>query len=179
MDGLPSASGPFDPDAALSVVKITFETMEPDGQLTCGWEEFSGLVLGWSREQTAISLEALRAVRMSMERVCGDNESGDFLVCAAKFAISACLLGAGNPYVLIADERDPMHNDTGLLTEKAVKLLHLAAASDHFDPTVRMDYDTHRRMEEAAEVKIEQREETSKAAWLGDLLSNAVKPDEG
>jgi len=177
MDGLPPASGPYDPDAALAVVRIAFEVMEADGQLACGWGEFSGFVLGWSREETAIQLEALRAVRVSMERVCGDTECGDLLVCAAKWAISACILGAGNPYLLVAAERDPMHNDVGLLTEKAVKLLHLAAASDHFDPTIRMDYDTHNRMEEAAEEKIEEREETSKAAWLGDLLSNAVKPE--
>lgn len=177
MDGLPPASGPYDPDAALSVVRITFEVMEADGQLACGWGEFSGLVLGWSREEVAIQLEALRAVRVSMERVCGDTECGDFLVCAAKWAISACILGAGNPYVLIAPERDPMHNDVGLLTEKAVKFLHLAAASDDFDPTVRIDYDTHDRMEEAATETIEKREGDSKAAWLGDLLSRAVKPE--
>lgn len=177
-ENLPPRFGQYENQDALTVLRIAFEVIEADGQLACQWPDFKDFVIKWVEGKLSVGIEGLAAMRQTMERVCGDTRTGELLIAAAKFGLDACLLGAGNPYALIRDQRDPIHDTIGVLIETGVGHLYDAKDTEPFDPTIRIDYDVSERVEERAAEKRAEREDAEKVQWLGGLIQGAVRGPE-
>jgi hypothetical protein len=162
---------------AMEMVAAAVEAMEPDGQLAERWDEFSGMILGWAHREDPITPEAMQGIRLQMEGVSGDGPVGEMLVATVKLGLSAVLLAFPNIFYILLEDRDPIHDDVAPLVEKGVNLLHKAKASDEFDPTVRIDYELHERLEKKKTEHREKIEDEAKKDWVADLIENAVRPE--
>jgi hypothetical protein len=162
---------------AMEMVVAAIEAMEPDGQLTERWEEYKSTMVGWAKHEQPLTPEALGGLRLSLEGMAGDSEAGELLVAAAKLGLSAVLTAAPNIFHILLPERDPMHDDIAPLIEKGINLLHKARALDHFDPVVRVDYSIQERLDRRKAEHVEEMEREKRQDWVGELISNAVRPE--
>lgn len=177
LDNIPALDSRPDMRMAMGLIEAAIEAMQPDGQLAERWEEYKGTILSWVRYEEAISPQALHGLRISLEGMAGDGETGEMLVAAVKLGMSAVLIAAPNPYCVLLHDRDPMHDDIAPLIEKAINLLHKAKVQEPFDPIVRVDYDIQERLEaKRTEIAAEAVEEQRKD-WVTELIENAVRPE--
>lgn len=171
LTNIPTVQGRPGVDKAMEVVTCAVEAMVPDGQLAERWSEFRDTVLGWSRMEEPITPPVLYGLRLSLEQMCGDDESGELLVAAAKMGMSAVLLAAPNAYVRVLKDRDEMHDDIAPLIEKGVYLLKKAGSREHWDPTVRVDYD----ISETLKQRQAEAHEGHRQDWANELIRRAVR----
>lgn len=176
LENIPSLQGRPGVKEAMQLVVAAVEEMEPDGQLAERWDELRGLLLGWAKNENPIAPEALHGMRLTLEQVCGDQETGDMLVAATKLAISAVLTAVPNIYYIVLEDRDDMHDDIAPLVEKGVNLLHKARATEPFDPTVRVDYAIEAAVEAKKKEHQARMEQEQKQDWVGELIAHAVRP---
>jgi hypothetical protein len=155
----------------MEMVALAVETMEPVGQLAERWDEFREPMIAWARRTSRIDPHVLHALRISMEQMGGDAV-GQRLLAAAKLGVSAVLLAIPNVWYIVLVDRDPMHDDIAPLIEKGLRLLREAKSIQPFDPTVRVDHEITERLEERKSKHVEDRQKD----WVGDLISNAVRP---
>lgn len=173
LDNLPSLQGRFGVDEAMLIVGEAFEAMEPDGALCEQWEEFHGVATRWAFREEQVPAAGLMNLRVSLEKICGDGQTGELLVAGAKLGLATVLLAATNIWHIVIPDRDEMHDYLGPICRKGGLLLHQARVSEPYDPTVRLDYDiTDTLHERAGEAEADMHRE-----WLGDLLGRAVRPE--
>lgn len=178
LDHIPPLGDRPDIKHAMELVVAAIEAMEPDGQLAERWDEYKGAMLNWAnREGDPVPPQALHGLRLSLEGMAGDSETGELLIAATKLCMSAVLVAVPNVYYILLPDRDAMHDDIAPLIEKANVLLHKAAAIEPFDPIVRVDYTVQERLEAKRQFYVEEAEKEQREDWVGELLKNAVRPE--
>ncbi len=178
LDHIPQLGDRPDIKDAMELVVTAIEAMEPDGQLAERWDEYKGAMLNWAkREGDPVPPQALHGLRLSLEGMAGDGETGELLIAATKLCLSAVLVAVPNVYYILLPDRDVMHDDIAPLIEKANVLLHKAAAIEPFDPVVRVDYTVQERLEEKREFYAQEAEKEAAQNWVQDLIGNAVRPE--
>lgn len=177
LDNIPSLDGRPGVAEALAVVVAAVEEMRPDGQLSERWEEYKDTILGWARYEQPVTPEALHGLRLTLESMAGDSETGEMLIAATKLCMSAVLTAVPNIYYILLSERDDMHDDIAPLIEKSINLLHKARVQDPYDPVVRVDYTIQDRLEAKRAQHVEEMRDAKKKDWVGDLIANAVRPE--
>jgi hypothetical protein len=165
LENLPDPEGPFDMAVAREMIETAVLAMEPDHVLAETFTGYSELLLSWCRSEQPIEMSVLHQLRTSLERIKGDHETGELLICAAKMGLSATLVAAPNPYTNVLDRREWIHDDIEPLVMKGVDHLHDINGCKEFDPTVRYD----------DEIELIAHDTINKG-WLKDLIARAERP---
>lgn len=162
---------------AMELIVTAMEAMEPDGQLEERWPEYKSAILSWAKGEQATTPEALQGLRITLEGIAGDSETGDCLVAATKLCLSAVLTAVPNIYCILLPDRDAMHDDVAPLVEKAFNLLHMAAADEFFNPVVRVDYAIHEKLEAKKQFYANEAQQQQEKNWAKELIDNAIRPE--
>lgn len=158
---------------AMLVVGEAFKAMEPDGALCEQWDAFYGTAVRWADREEQVPIQALINLRTSLEKICGDEKTGEDLIAAAKMGLCVAFLATTNIFHIVIPDRHHRHDFLGPLCEKGVVLLHLARETEPYDPTVRLDY----AITETLEQRTSAVQEEMAQDWLGDMISRAVRPE--
>lgn len=177
LDNIPQIGDRPGVKEAMELIVTAIEAMEPDGQLEERWDEYKGTILNWAKREEPTTPQALHGLRVSLEGMAGDSETGELLIAAIKLCMSAVLTAVPNIYYILLDERDAMHDDIAPLIEKGFVLLHKAATIEPFDPIVRVDYSIPDRLEAKKQFYVEEAEQAAKKSWVTELIDNAVRPE--
>jgi hypothetical protein len=160
---------------AMLVVSEAFKAMEPEGDLLDQWEQLYRPAICWADREQQVPLQVLQNLRQSLEKICGDEKTGELLIAAAKMGLATALLAATNIWHIVIPDRSHYHDYLGPLCEKGVVLLHLAREEEPYDPTVRFDHTIAEVFEQrTTDVKGDMQKD-----WLGDMISRAVRPADG
>jgi hypothetical protein len=177
LDHIPQIGDRPGVEDAMELIVTAVEAMEPDGQLAERWDEYRDAILNWAKREEPIPPQALHGLRLGLEGMAGDSETGELLIAATKCCMSAILGAIPNIYCILLPDRDPMHDDVAPLIEKGFVLLHKAAALEPFDPIVRVDYSIPERLEAKKAFYVEEAEQAAKKNWVSELIDNAVRPE--
>lgn len=177
LDNIPQLGDRPGVTEAMELIVTAIEGMEPDGQLAERWEEYRDAILNWAKREEVATPQMLHGLRLGLEGMAGDTETGELLIAATKLCMSAVLTAVPNIYYILLPERDVMHDDIAPLIEKANVLLHKAAAIEPFDPIVRVDYTIQDRLEAKKQYYVEEAEKEAKQNWMTELIDNAVRPE--
>lgn len=172
LEHLPATADRLGPDEARLIVGLSFEEMQPAGELVEQWEGFGGFIHHWAFHGQVVPLEGLWNCRMSLDKIAPDSEAGDMLIAGAKLGLSATFLAANNPHFVMLSQQSSHHDDITPVLGKALDILHRARFIEPADATVRLNLDFVDQMEAAADSVRGKVEEN----WLADLMARAVKP---